>query len=106
MPARIRSSVDFPIPLGPTTPIRSRGPMVSVTSRSTSIAPWRRAMPAAVSTALKVAADGPQLREEALLERGLEVLDAVRAARPGPRADLARGHQHVVVAPAGERLVE
>ena len=49
--------------------------------------------------------DVPELREEAPVDVRAQVRDARRAARAGPRADLARGHQRVVVAPARDALV-
>jgi hypothetical protein len=45
----MRSSVDLPTPFGPTTPIRACGGTTSVTSCSTSCAPWYFVMFAAVS---------------------------------------------------------
>ena len=39
IPAIIRSSVDLPIPFGPTTPIFAPGRKASVTSSSTTL-PW------------------------------------------------------------------
>src|SRR5688500_7864443 len=47
----------------------------------------------------------PQVGIEALVLRAAQVLDAARAARAGPAADLARGHQRVVVAPQRDLLV-
>src|SRR5687767_6765246 len=53
----------------------------------------------------KLAADGPEIREERLVERRAKVLRAVPAGA-GPRADRALDHLHVVVAPLHDPLVE
>ncbi len=50
-PARMRRSVLLPTPLGPTTPIRLRGPMVRSTPSSTTNVPWDRVMPVATRVA-------------------------------------------------------
>jgi hypothetical protein len=41
-PARMRSSVVLPTPLGPTTPRRVPGPMVTLTRSRIGVAPWDR----------------------------------------------------------------
>ena len=47
----------------------------------------------------------PEVGEEAPVDGRAQVGHAGRAAGPGPRADLARRHQRVVVAPAPDPLV-
>ena len=49
-PASTRSSVDFPIPFGPTTPSRAPGFTVTDTPPSTTCAPWWRSRSLATST--------------------------------------------------------
>src|SRR5262245_64025791 len=53
----------------------------------------------------KLAADGPEVGEERLVQRRAQVVGAV-AARSDPRADRPLDHLHVVVAPLHEALVE
>ena len=59
-PASTRSSVDFPIPFGPTTPSRAPGFTVTDTPPSTTCAPWWRCTSLATSTSTD--ATGPPLR--------------------------------------------
>src|SRR6185312_9453463 len=69
----MRSRVDLPTPLGPTTPIRSPGPTVSDTSSSTTRLPRSRRRPEADSTAEELGDEGTLLRMPAV------------AAPPGPK---------------------